>query len=269
MSLFSEQSIHTCRMLLGHIPPERGNEILRLYFAFHGKVEQYEAVKLDTLTEKEILCLTHGVYFHIEFARWCKENMLNKCVSLDRAISAKLIMNNDLSYVCNDVYCIWFPEVASEETYRTLYQMYPHLTCLIARACAVGNYLNLYKETGLFPEQHVLDEARALNHQDFVDYIVSTCKDGIIYECMTDLGSKIVPMTSCNLKLSQKFPVGTNVIHLKEMYCSELEPWSHTGHITVSDFRIKYQYIDPLGTGVIQDTVVQEKLLLVQNSNVF
>jgi len=57
-------------------------------------------------------------------------------------------------------YCIWYPDVASEDTYRQLVERYPQLRYLVGRACAVAGYTQLYHELDLLPEVSIAEEAR-------------------------------------------------------------------------------------------------------------
>ncbi|KFA55699.1 hypothetical protein S40293_05271 [Stachybotrys chartarum IBT 40293] len=58
-------------------------------------------------------------------------------------------------------YCIWYPEVASEDTYRQLANRYPQMIYQVARGCAVAGYADLYLELkDVLPEMAVAEEAR-------------------------------------------------------------------------------------------------------------
>jgi hypothetical protein len=56
-------------------------------------------------------------------------------------------------------YCIWYPEVPTEETCRKLVDQHPQLRYLVGRACAVAGYTKLYQELNLLPEIHIAEEA--------------------------------------------------------------------------------------------------------------
>ncbi|GKT51253.1 uncharacterized protein ColSpa_11434 [Colletotrichum spaethianum] len=57
-------------------------------------------------------------------------------------------------------YCIWYPDVASEDTYRKLAQRYPDMRYHVGRASAATGYDTLYKELDLLPEISIAEEAR-------------------------------------------------------------------------------------------------------------
>ncbi|KAF4807486.1 hypothetical protein CGCSCA5_v013379 [Colletotrichum siamense] len=110
-------------------------------------------------------CVIHGIRHHEAFAtsevqRLCSESH-NKAFS--RARNARLIMSNTIPHMASDddkPYCIWYPDVASEETYRQLAKSYPDMRYVVGRACAVAGYAGLYDELGLLPEISIAEEAR-------------------------------------------------------------------------------------------------------------
>lgn len=57
-------------------------------------------------------------------------------------------------------YCVWYPGLATEDTYRALARRYPTLRYQVGRACAVGGYLALYLELDLLPDVSIAEEAR-------------------------------------------------------------------------------------------------------------
>ncbi|KAF1985597.1 hypothetical protein K402DRAFT_413180 [Aulographum hederae CBS 113979] len=70
-------------------------------------------------------------------------------------------------------YCIWHPDVATEETYRQLQTRYPQLRYHVGRACAVAGYAALYEELDLLPEVSIAEEARENGSKYIFDSIVS------------------------------------------------------------------------------------------------
>ena len=86
-----------------------------------------------------------------------------------KARHACLIMSNtipelDASKPDQVPYCIWYPRVATEETYRQVAIKYPMLKYQVGRACAVAGYTKLYQELGLLPEVSIAEEARESPH---------------------------------------------------------------------------------------------------------
>ncbi|CAG7937258.1 unnamed protein product [Penicillium salamii] len=80
-----------------------------------------------------------------------------------RARNARLIMSNVISEIQNpatEPYCIWYPEFASEGTYRELVHRYPSMRYQVGRACAAAGYTDLYKKLDLLPDVSIAEEAR-------------------------------------------------------------------------------------------------------------
>ncbi|KAF9878318.1 hypothetical protein CkaCkLH20_04356 [Colletotrichum karsti] len=80
-----------------------------------------------------------------------------------RARNARLIMSNNIPDMTHDEhkpYCIWYPDLASEDTYRELALRYPDLRYHVGRACAAAGYTSLYEDLNLLPEVSIAEEAR-------------------------------------------------------------------------------------------------------------
>ncbi|KAK1445738.1 hypothetical protein CMEL01_09981 [Colletotrichum melonis] len=111
-------------------------------------------------------CVIHGIRHNETFAM--SEPVRKLCLVSDdrsfaRARNARLIMSNIIPDMTSDdekPYCIWYPDIASEDTYRELSTHYPDLRYLVGRACAVAGYDDLYSELGLLPEVSIAEEAR-------------------------------------------------------------------------------------------------------------
>lgn len=111
-------------------------------------------------------CVIHGIRHYEAFAR--SDPVAKLCFESDnrafaRARNARLIMSNTVPEMEVDddkPYCIWFPDVATEDTYRFLAKRYPDMSYLVGRACAVAGYADLYEELGLLPEVSIAEEAR-------------------------------------------------------------------------------------------------------------
>ncbi|KAL4971452.1 hypothetical protein BDW66DRAFT_163694 [Aspergillus desertorum] len=91
------------------------------------------------------------------------DNLYGQNDAINRALNARSIMSNlvpDIDDPSDMPYCIWYPHVATEETYRQLAARYPEMQYQVGRACAVAGYVNLYKELDLLPDVHIAEEAR-------------------------------------------------------------------------------------------------------------
>lgn len=113
----------------------------------------------------------HGIRHSLSFAQ--SPEVIAVCqqpehAAFARARHARLIMSNIVPDIPDDAtqfpYCIWHPDVASEETYREVASRYPRLKYNVARACAVAGYAGLYKELDVLPEVAVAEEAQASKH---------------------------------------------------------------------------------------------------------
>lgn len=83
-----------------------------------------------------------------------------------RARNARLIMSDiipDMQNPATQPYCIWYPELASEETYREVARQYPSMRYQVGRACAAVCYTDLYKELDLLPDVSIAEESREVD----------------------------------------------------------------------------------------------------------
>lgn len=88
-------------------------------------------------------------------------------------------------------YCIWYPDVASEDTYRQLAQHYPFLHYQVGRACAVAGYHELYKELALLPDVSTAEEARESDAEGSTQIYRSIMASPVRYQVMDDLHRSI------------------------------------------------------------------------------
>ncbi|KAK1762664.1 hypothetical protein QBC33DRAFT_551667 [Phialemonium atrogriseum] len=80
-----------------------------------------------------------------------------------RALNARAIMSNEIPDIDKPEhipYCIWYPDVATEDTYRALVRRYPQMRYHVGRATAVAGYVDLYRELDLLPDLAIAEEAR-------------------------------------------------------------------------------------------------------------
>ncbi|PLB51184.1 hypothetical protein P170DRAFT_406883 [Aspergillus steynii IBT 23096] len=105
------------------------------------------------------LCVVRGIRYHPGFAT----ELYGVRPQFTRALNARSIMSNAIPEMTEPEdfpYCIWYPETATEATYRELVARYPQMKYLVGRACAVAGYYKLFKELDLLPESHIAEEAR-------------------------------------------------------------------------------------------------------------
>ncbi|KAJ5589468.1 hypothetical protein N7537_012146 [Penicillium hordei] len=103
-----------------------------------------------------------------------------------RARNARLIMSDiipDIQDPATEPYCIWYPEPASEETYREVARRYPSMRYQVGRACATAWYTGLYKELDLLPDVSIAEEARDVDEDaDIYKIIMSAPRRYVIMD---------------------------------------------------------------------------------------
>ncbi|KAK2060412.1 hypothetical protein LY76DRAFT_509962 [Colletotrichum caudatum] len=126
---------------------------------------------------------------------YCPDTVCQKlCVESDnrafaRARNARLVMSDTIPEIAADSdkpYCIWYPDVASEETYRELVRRYPDMRYVVGRACAVAGYTALYAELGLLPEVSIAEEARDSATEGSKEIFDSIMRQPVCYAVLDD-----------------------------------------------------------------------------------
>ncbi|KAG8673806.1 hypothetical protein FPOAC1_007125 [Fusarium poae] len=108
--------------------------------------------------------LIRGIRLHYDFAMSEPVTRLSSSISLiARARNARRIMSNDIPERMapeEHPYCIWYPDIATEDTYRSLASKFPDMRYQVGRACAAAGYYALFHELDLLPEVSIAEEAR-------------------------------------------------------------------------------------------------------------
>lgn len=109
-------------------------------------------------------CAVRGIRHHIGFAKSSEVAAAAKRHNkIARARNARLIMSDEVPdgmFPEHIPYCVWYPNVPSEDTCRRLVQQYPGMKYHVGRTCAVAGYVGLYRELGLLPDVSIAEEAR-------------------------------------------------------------------------------------------------------------
>lgn len=187
-------------MLKGIVPCDPDEYVVRLHKAINGTVLTTKYLDDDGVERAAVL---KGIYSSYECAKWCKSNISNTYVDIHAVISSRFIMSNDLSYVRPDARCIWYPEQATEQTYRELYNMNAGFSHQIAKACIIAGYntllvsMNIRVTTSLIMEACFIGNVRALRH--LLDIGTETYNmDDIFYRsCETFCRIPTTPMFVC------------------------------------------------------------------------
>ncbi|KAJ5689264.1 hypothetical protein N7462_003656 [Penicillium macrosclerotiorum] len=112
----------------------------------------------------------------------------NNAHQFSRARNARLIMSDtipDMQDPATQPYCIWYPDLASEETYREIARQYPSMRYQVGRACAAACYTDLYKELDLLPDVSIAEESRELNKNtdaEIYKIIMSSSQQYVVME---------------------------------------------------------------------------------------
>ena len=123
-----------------------------------------EAVPRVLDDDVSLSALIRGIRLHHDFAT-C-ETVVRHSLSIPavaRACNARLIMSNQVPNHMEgseQPYCIWYPDLATEDTYRALALKFPNMRYQVGRACAAAGYYALFKELDLLPEVSIAEEAR-------------------------------------------------------------------------------------------------------------
>ncbi|KAM0229633.1 hypothetical protein ACHAPO_009897 [Fusarium lateritium] len=108
--------------------------------------------------------LVRGIRLHYGFAMSEPVKRLSSSMPLfARARNARRIMSDDIPERMTaeeQPYCIWYPDIATEDTYRELAGKFPDMKYHVGRACAAAGYYDLFQELDLLPEVSIAEEAR-------------------------------------------------------------------------------------------------------------
>lgn len=126
------------------------------------------------------LCIVRGIRYDVDSTKeeFAKELSGTEPI-FTRALVARRIMSNSLDLLPDHLdpedmpYCIWYPQTASESTYRDLVARHPQLKYQVGRACAVANYPTLYSELDILPDVHIAEEARECGSMEIYNAVMA------------------------------------------------------------------------------------------------
>ncbi|KAF5664955.1 hypothetical protein FHETE_6815 [Fusarium heterosporum] len=108
--------------------------------------------------------LVRGIRLHYHLAMSESVKRLSYSMpQIARARNARRIMSDDVPerMAASELpYCIWYPDLATEDTYRSVASKFPDMRYQVGRACAAAGYHALYQELDLLPEVSIAEEAR-------------------------------------------------------------------------------------------------------------
>ncbi|ETS85223.1 hypothetical protein PFICI_03248 [Pestalotiopsis fici W106-1] len=159
-----------------------------------------EKVPRDVSNPLALASLIRGIRLHYAFATSGAVTELSMAsAAIARARNARLIMSDELPDAMapdNQPYCIWYPDFASEQTYRVLVQRYPQMRYQVGRACAAAGYHVLYRELDLLPDVSIAEEARE----------GETAGGRLIYESIMSSPRRYAVMDDCLLSIDINTP---------------------------------------------------------------
>ncbi|KAL2286449.1 hypothetical protein FJTKL_06820 [Diaporthe vaccinii] len=105
--------------------------------------EKLPATEPSRMAHVTGLCVLRGIRHHDGFAAELLPGSAEHDPVFARTLHARAIMSNnipDIPAAEEFPHCIWYPDVASEDSYRQLARRYPQMRYQVGRACAVAGY---------------------------------------------------------------------------------------------------------------------------------
>lgn len=199
LSLSTDLMLHLLTSPLPADLPAGNKDLLILTAAFYGDIDRYTRLRRPKALEYEFFCVIRGIYHNSLFALWWSRQYnipedepfhMRSWDHIQKAITARHIMNNDLSRVLLAAerdedddkkslpYLIWYPEIAKAETYKALAHRVPEMREACVRAAIYAGYSELFDELlllpGVVPNRYLMAEAeRTSNPQRFLSALKS------------------------------------------------------------------------------------------------
>lgn len=149
------------------LPAVANKDVLIQMAAYEGNVDRYSRLRRPFFIQDEVACIIRGIYHNTTFAKWWSLELkksssssspgggrhhdhshIAELGSINAAVTARFIMNNDLSRATvlpsYTPYLIWYPLWPRPETLTALTQLRPDMALQIAHACIVADYRTLY-----------------------------------------------------------------------------------------------------------------------------
>lgn len=128
-----------------------------------------QSIPFDLGNDVALLCTIRGIRHHMslaaspeimDLARGTENSLFARARNARLIMSDELPSTDDMPDRKSQPYCIWYPDVPSEDTCRKLATEFPEMRYQVGRACAVGGYQRLYRELDLLPDICIAEEAR-------------------------------------------------------------------------------------------------------------
>ena len=149
--------------------------LLILMAAYEGNVDRYARLRRPQMMHLEVFCVIRGIYHNTMFAKWLSQELKSfkgreragsNIAEIMRAISARFIMDNDLSQIMEEngdsclPYLIWYPSLPRPTTLAELARQKPVMKQQIAHACIAADYQSTYESLGVTPHKILFEEAK-------------------------------------------------------------------------------------------------------------
>jgi len=175
--------------------PDGNKDVLILMAAYYGDIDRYARLCRPAAIRKQIECVVRGIFHNTLFARWWADRLTaagngpgKSSISLDgmaeaymrgirKAITARFIMNNDLSRVTSTTpadelpYCIWYPGLPTGVVLEELVRRRPEMRQQAARACIVAGASETFKQLDPDPDAALLAEADIAGNPTFSQFL--------------------------------------------------------------------------------------------------
>lgn len=153
--------------------PTMNKDVLILMAAYYGDVDRYSRLRRPRPVMSEPHCVVRGIYHNTMFAKWWSLQQPSFMSSwVQQAITARFIMNNDLSRVTPDTkfppYCIWYPSVPHPSTCKELFRRLPSMKPAIARACILADYPGTWDLLDVDPDENLMMDARQSHNSKYL-----------------------------------------------------------------------------------------------------
>ena len=158
--------------------PTVDKDFLILMAAWTGNIDRYTRLRRPHWLKAERAFIIRGIYFDTMFAKWCYAQPGPDFASVRRYVHARFIMNNDLSWVTDDMpdsdlpYYIWFPTKALPETYVELARRVPAMRQAAAHAFIALNDVQRFEDLQPIPDRTLWDDADRHADKSFLEVIV-------------------------------------------------------------------------------------------------
>ncbi|KAJ5870984.1 hypothetical protein N7455_005925 [Penicillium solitum] len=161
------------RLLYEPLPadlPTVDKDLLILMAAWSGNIDRYARLRRPTMIHGELPCC-HSRNLP---PAWLTQETSE---SIQQAIYARLILNDDLSWLNDNTpdtdlpVLIWFPKTAAIPTYTELARLRPSMTPQITRACMNANYQDLFNSLNATPDIFLWRTAEKSRNSHYLEKI--------------------------------------------------------------------------------------------------